>query len=626
MSYKLNKTDGELLVELADGQIDNLTTDITLVGKNYRGFGEFINENFIKIMENFASTAAPGNPLIGQIWYDTSEQRLKLYDGVAFRTAGGPIVSSSRPNMVAGDIWIDNENNKLYFYDGTDLVLVGPDYDSGQGQTGLEVSSVVDISARERVIIKIWIGGSLFGIITKEEFLLSGDNKIPGYPDNLNDTVIPPRQLFLQGFNLVDTNFWYRGTASNARALVDAEGNSKTSANFIPSDENGETTGSLKIKNSAGLSVGIADTEYAVLKIIGTTTTLETQQSNTDFTIRTRVGNQFRNSIFIDASTGNIGLYNATPEEGLHIGRNVEGERKNLLVTGNTEILGDLLVRGDATYFNVSKLTVEDKNIELGLLNDETEGNDSDIDGAGIIVRSSDGNKNLTWENSTGCWTSNQDFNLEIGKEFRIDNDRILSKTELGASVSTASGLSQIGTLVQLNVDNISIDGNTISTTGAGLTINPAGNITVSSARITDLADPINPQDAVTKNYVDEQINSIPVGFALDITGFTSPTAVNPYNDVAQILETIYPASEKTIGTRARVHCTSYINATVTGIDIESAMNKSYVSVLADGGGTESVVQDISFVDASGAASFVPTRITMIFEKIGSSWSWITTT
>ena len=66
MSYKLNKSDGELLVELADGIIDTTTTDITLVGKNYRGFGEFINENFIKVVENFDGTVRKGNTLKGQ--------------------------------------------------------------------------------------------------------------------------------------------------------------------------------------------------------------------------------------------------------------------------------------------------------------------------------------------------------------------------------------------------------------------------------------------------------------------------------------------------------------------------------------------------------------------------------
>ena len=78
MSYKINKTNGELIVDLVDGQIDETSTDITLIGRNYKGFGEKMNENFVKLMENFAQSSAPGAPLIGQLWYDTSEQRLKV--------------------------------------------------------------------------------------------------------------------------------------------------------------------------------------------------------------------------------------------------------------------------------------------------------------------------------------------------------------------------------------------------------------------------------------------------------------------------------------------------------------------------------------------------------------------
>ena len=74
MSYKLNKTDGSLLVELQDGVVDTTSSDLTLVGRNYKGFGEFINENFIKLTESFAGTSAPENALSGQLWYDTSDK------------------------------------------------------------------------------------------------------------------------------------------------------------------------------------------------------------------------------------------------------------------------------------------------------------------------------------------------------------------------------------------------------------------------------------------------------------------------------------------------------------------------------------------------------------------------
>ena len=59
MSYRINKTNGDLLVDLVDGQIDVSTSSLTLVGRNYTGFGEAFNENFVKLLENFSSTTAP---------------------------------------------------------------------------------------------------------------------------------------------------------------------------------------------------------------------------------------------------------------------------------------------------------------------------------------------------------------------------------------------------------------------------------------------------------------------------------------------------------------------------------------------------------------------------------------
>ena len=617
MSYKLNKTDGELLVELADGIVDNVTTDITLVGKNYKGFGEFLNENFIKIMENFAGTSTPGAPLLGQLWYDTGEARLKLYDGSTFRTAGGPIVSNTRPQMVAGDIWIDNENNKMYFFDGTDLVLVGPDYDSGQGQTGFEVSSVIDISARERVVLKIWIGGTLFGVITKEEFRLSGENKIPSYPDDADDIVIPKRQLFEKGFNLVDDNFWYRGTSQKTRSLVDADGQAYTSADFLPTTDNGETVGSINIKNSNGLIVGVADTTYVQLKVNGSTTVIETQQSNTDFAIRTRSGNTFRDALYVDASSNRIGLFNRLPEHTLDVNGSFRSK-------GDAIIDGNLTVNGEATYVNVANIQVEDVNIELGV-SAGSAGDNAAVDGGGIILKSSEGDKSILFDNATSSFDSNLNWNLTTGNSYKINDSLVLSTTELGNSVTLASGLNELGTLIYLNVDNIRLDGNTITTFGSGLTINPAGNISVSSSKITDVVDPTLAQDVATKNYVDVTISSEPVVLALDVTGLSTPAVNNPYTDVAAIIETLSPAATKADGTQARVHCTSYANVQVTGIDVQTAMSKSYLSVLTDDSTAQSVVQDINFASVDANANLTPTRSTMTFQVVGNAWSWVST-
>src|SRR6056300_1401528 len=171
MSYQINKTNGELLTELVDGSIDISSTDLTLVGRNYKGYGEAFNENFVSLLENFASTSAPSNPLKGQLWFDTSDDRLKIYDGTSFRTAGGPIVSPNQPtNQVTVDLWIDNSNKKLYMWDGQIWTLVGPTYTATQGRTGYEAVTIVDTSNTTRVVLALYIGGILAGILSRQEF------------------------------------------------------------------------------------------------------------------------------------------------------------------------------------------------------------------------------------------------------------------------------------------------------------------------------------------------------------------------------------------------------------------------------------------------------------------------
>ena len=99
MAYKINNTFGTLLVTLADGTIDTATTDLTLIGKGYAGFGEKLNENLVKLLENFNNTSAPSNKIQGQLWYDKTNNQLNVYTGTKFKPVGSSTNSASAPTV-----------------------------------------------------------------------------------------------------------------------------------------------------------------------------------------------------------------------------------------------------------------------------------------------------------------------------------------------------------------------------------------------------------------------------------------------------------------------------------------------------------------------------------------------
>ena len=339
MGYKLNKTDGTLLVDLVDGQLDTTTTSIGLIGKNYTGFGETLNENMIKMLENFANTSAPSVPLKGQLWYDTASARIKVYDGTSFKESGGPIVSTSEPNnMVSGDLWLNSLTNQLYFYDGTDLTLAGPVYTAQQGKSGFETVTALDTQ-----------------------------------------------------------NFVYRGTADSALSLTDSQGNTRTPAQLLPADSNGVTIGTLTVSNSGGLTIGTAQNN--IQKIVGTSYVTENQLSNHDWKVRVRKTTGYVDAIVVDTDLSNVGIFKSQPLHTLHVG-------------GDVKVDGQLIVTGTTTSIDTQNLRVEDKNIELAIQSDSTVGNNAAVDGGGIILKSSDLDKEFVWRNSTQSWTSSENIKI----------------------------------------------------------------------------------------------------------------------------------------------------------------------------------------------------------------------
>ena len=145
MAYTINKYNTAQLTVVQDGTLDQ-TTDIKLVGKNYAGYGEIQNENFVFLLENFAGSGQPPRAITGQLWFDTANSKLKFNDGTKWRTTGGAEISATSPaGLATGDFWWDTTNEQLYAYNGGDFVLVGPQ-DAGSGITQMQSKTVRDTS------------------------------------------------------------------------------------------------------------------------------------------------------------------------------------------------------------------------------------------------------------------------------------------------------------------------------------------------------------------------------------------------------------------------------------------------------------------------------------------------
>jgi hypothetical protein len=219
MAYSIDRYNRTLLTTVQDGTIDQ-TTDLKLVGKNYAGYGEIQNENFVYLLENFAGPSQPPKAISGQIWFDSSASKLKFYDGTKFRTTGGAEISATAPSgLTEGDFWWDTSNEQLYAYNGADFVLVGPQ-DAGEGVTQMQSRTVRDTQGTNRSVIVSVINDTVVHVISNEAFTIDNtdaENLIPGF-DVIKKGLTMVNTLASTG-GVTGTEHVYWGTASNALKL-----------------------------------------------------------------------------------------------------------------------------------------------------------------------------------------------------------------------------------------------------------------------------------------------------------------------------------------------------------------------------------------------------------------------
>jgi hypothetical protein len=328
MSYSIVKTDGTQLTAVVDGTIDQITTDITLIGKNATAYGLSMNDNFIHMLENFANTTQPNHPIKGQLWYDTQQEKLKVYDGTAFVVTAGTTVSSTKPSGFApGDLWISSSSGQLYFNDGVSIggILAGPIYTRSQGFSGFEVQDVLDINSLNHTIVNLRVGTKLLGVFSSTSFTPSFTNPANS---SLDSTTFPTTIEI--GFNVSRLpGVTFTVPVSAANALTDG------TTNFPPSSfvsTNGDSIidvgadgihGALYIKAAKQLVLGPGnDIEISVQPEYSGPQTfqIKSKYANQDFDIslnNTLSGQA--SAFFINAQQQFTGIYNNAPQATLDV-------------------------------------------------------------------------------------------------------------------------------------------------------------------------------------------------------------------------------------------------------------------------------------------------------------------
>lgn len=335
MTYQVKFTEttnpAKPAITVADQTLNNQTS-VTFVGKNYAGYAPIIAENFLHLLENFARSTSPANPVEGQLWYDNTAgvNLLKVYDGTSWNPAGNvkkagkttlpggfPSVGSS----TKGDLWVDTDNQQLYLFSGSNWLLIGPQYSEGL-KTGPMIESIIATDNVSKSVISLYSEDYRIAVVSKEAFTPKAT--IPGFPA-INQGIT------LSTVDAASTTAptRFHGTATQADALL-VNGSTVSSTNFLRSDDISTTNYGLNIRSSAGLSVG-SDLSFNI-SANDTSTILQSKTSGRSIDIKMNNAGSTATVLHID-SNGQIGLGidNTSPAEALDVDGNIAASGKLIL-------------------------------------------------------------------------------------------------------------------------------------------------------------------------------------------------------------------------------------------------------------------------------------------------------
>ena len=422
MAYTINKTDGTVVATITDGTVDN-TTSLQLFGKSYSGFGEGLNENLVKLLENAASTAAPSAPLKGELWFDTTTNQLKVYDGTSFKPTGGSKSSSSQPTSPsAGDLWHDTANDQVSVYTGSAWLLVGPVYTSGQTLSGWKIETLASAGGN-KVVSSMYAGNTRVAILSKETFTPSATQT--GFASikagiTLNSTL----GAVFDGTNTQAANIDVSSTTNTSSTII-------AGGNFLRADAADTTTGALTVDADGGVIIGDAQELSITVSSNDVTVAQTSEDKDLKFTV-------------------NDGGVTKTPLQ-------LTGADGGVDITGDLTITGNLNVSGAYNYTSSNIVQHSDTFLKVNAGGGEAD--------AGLIVETADtDDARLFYDVSENHWSAgeNQSYSQVIRLADAVEDGdanrgKVLKTTAGGNVKATSMTLGAVTSITYTDTSNTNV-------------------------------------------------------------------------------------------------------------------------------------------------------------------------
>ena len=267
MSYTINRTDqnGAILVTIVDGTADGPdinpglnASDVDLFGKNYPTYGQDLNQNFIRLLQNFANSTPPIKPLTGELWYDTTTGLLKVFNNTSYVPVSPVVVANTAPSTTTvGSQWWDYTNQQLNIWNGTSWTTTGPAYKySNLGISGVAVEAINDTVGGSHIVTKFYQSGNVTAISSYDSaFTISPANPVTGF-----STVYPGITMA----NGVANECQFVGSATNAKMLGNI-----VSSKYARTDIDSNFAGNVAITNVLTVSSITTGSTYTAGNIVG---------------------------------------------------------------------------------------------------------------------------------------------------------------------------------------------------------------------------------------------------------------------------------------------------------------------------------------------------------------------